>query len=324
MTNAPLALLSTGTYLPAAYSTHELALVAGADPSGFQGWERVHVASNEEHPSVMGTAAVEEALAAARMPISQVKLVLAAGTSRDYPPSWSVATEIMSRCGAPGSCVGLDLTIGCLGSIAALNLALGWLSLNAGVAVVVAAERWSYTVDRSRNDLQGLWGHSDGAAAAVVAVGLPSRTRLAFVGAEFVTNCKANGYVLVKYGGTRYPIAPPGEAPYERRIDRCATAGLRDSYVEGYRRAFEALRRRFDYSPVHLVSNQPSRSITARLPELAGVSPTDAVQSGPQHGHLGAADVLLGLHLLLHTRDVSGPVVVAGSTPYAFGAGLFV
>jgi len=54
-----------------------------------------------------------------------IGLVLFAGVSRDYLPSWSVATEVMRPHGMGGSCVGLDVTIGRLGSLAALELAHG-------------------------------------------------------------------------------------------------------------------------------------------------------------------------------------------------------
>ena len=100
----------------------EVVLEAGQDPSAYQGWANCCHALAEDHPSTMGTTALRRALEDAKVEPAELKLVLFAGMSRDYLPSWSVATEIMKACGTGGHCMGLDMTAGCLGALSALCL----------------------------------------------------------------------------------------------------------------------------------------------------------------------------------------------------------
>ena len=107
-----LSILGTGVYLPPARAVREVVLEAGQDPSAYQGWANCCHALAEDHPSTMGTTALRRALEDAKVEPAELKLVLFAGMSRDYLPSWSVATEIMKACGTGGHCMGLDMTAG--------------------------------------------------------------------------------------------------------------------------------------------------------------------------------------------------------------------
>src|SRR5690348_32551 len=109
----------------------------------------------------MGAAALAAALAEAEVAPEELDLVLAVGVSRDYPASWSSATEVMRLAGAGDHCFGFDLTVGCLGALVGLQTALGWLrTLGGGRAAIVTAEKWSHTVDRRDPAVQALWGHA--------------------------------------------------------------------------------------------------------------------------------------------------------------------
>jgi 3-oxoacyl-[acyl-carrier-protein] synthase III len=320
----PLAILGAGVYLPPAQPTRTIAAELGADTTRFKGWDHIRVALDDDHPSTMSAAALRDALGEAGVDASELALVVFAGMSRDYLPSWSVATEVMRLCGVPSSCVGLDITIGCLGTLTALKLVQGWLSIaGGGCAAIVTAERWSHTIDRSRQDLMGLWGHSDGGGALVV--GMDTARQLAgFLGAEFTTISSLNGAVLVRYGGTRFPVAPPGESPHLRSTGDWSPKELWEQYIEGYSTAFGSVQQRFGLRPARMICNQIGTAIVAKLPELAGVPPSGVVITGHDAGHLGPADVILGLRCLLDSKELDGPVVIASSTPYAFGAGMLV
>ncbi len=138
----------------------------------------------------------------------------------------------------------------------------------------------------------------------------------------FSSNADFNGLVLVKYGGTRHPIAPPGADPFTRQVRQIAPNELWASYREGYARALRGLRARFAQNPRRLVCNQIAPRFVATIGELAGV-PTDRVcRTGAEYGHVGSSDVLLGLMQLSNASAFDGPVALAGSTPYAFGAAL--
>ncbi len=319
---AGLDILGVGLDIPPAGSTLALCQGAGADTSGYRGWGNVCIARDDEHPSTMGAAALRAALADAEIPADALSVVVSAGMSRDYLPSWSLSTEIMKTVGVSSSALGIDLTLGCLGTLAALNVALGWLSLaGGGYAAIVAAERWAYTVDRSSTATMTLWAHSDGAGALVVGLNTGDRALATYQGAEFVSAPEMNGRVLIKYGGTRYP-APPAASGNYRQVSGRPSREVRDRYLQCYAAALAALTKRFGVVPARLVCNQVTPGIVHRLTQLAGL-PADAVAvTGDDVGHLGPADVIVGLQHLADRNQLDGPVAVASSTPYSFGFGL--
>jgi 3-oxoacyl-[acyl-carrier-protein] synthase III len=320
---AGLDILGTGIHLPPATDTRMLCQAAGADTSGFRGWRQVCIARDDEHPGTMGAAALRAALDDARVPADQLSVVISAGMSRDYPPSWSLSTEIMRAAGAPDSALGIDLTLGCLGTLAALNVALGWLTVaGGGYAAIVTAERWAYTVDRSSTATMTLWAHSDGAGALVVGLNTGDRAQAVYQGAEFVSAPEMNGRVLIKYGGTRYPVAPAETGGNYRQLSASPSHEVRDRYVECYTTALAALHKRFGIVPARLVCNQITPGIVRMLTRLTGLGPDAVVVSGDDVGHIGPADVIVGLHRLTRAGQLDGPVAVASSTPYSFGFGL--
>jgi len=319
-----LTILGSGVVLPPTQPTRDVAAALGADVGGFRGWDRIGLAGDSEHPAAMGAAALGAALDTAGVDAADLSLVIAASMSRDYLPSWSVSTEVMRLAGCSDRALGLDVTVGCLGAMAALNLALGWLaSLGGGRAAVVATERWAYTVDRSSAASMSLWGHSDGGGALVVELG-PAGNGPRYLGSEYLTHADMNGRVLIKYGGTRFPSAPPDARAGSRAVDDKPATEVRRRYIEGYQRVFGELHRRFGVTPGWLVCNQITPGLVKKLPELAGVPRERTVVTGHEHGHLGSGDIVVGLHRLLSRGELDAPALLAASTPYAFGAGLIV
>lgn len=320
-----LSILGTGIYLPPARPVREVARAAGADPANYKGWDNVCHALPDDHPSTMGTTALRAALAHAGVDAKELKLVIYAGISRDYQPSFSVATEVMGACGAPGSCLGLDITIGCLGALSALDMAQGWLATHGGgVAAIVVAERWSYTVDHSSTASMGLWAHGDGAGACIVSLGTSHQPRAVFHGAEFTTQSDLNGTVLVKYGGTRFPAAPAGCNPAERLYMGGARSDMRERYAQGYASSAQAVRERFGIHPNRAICNQTAALFLELIAHVIGIPLANFVLTGHETGHVGSVDLLIGLDRLLRSGRVEEPYLMAGSTPYAFGAGLLM
>lgn len=323
--NNALSVLGTGVYLPPSKPVRDIVAAAGQDPSGHQGWDNCCHALEDDHPSSMGITALRAALEDAKVDPSELKLVLFAGMSRDYLPSWSVATEIMKELGAPGHCMGLDMTIGCLGALSALDMAQGWLATHGGgVAAIVAAERWTYTIDYTSIENLGLWGHSDGAAATLVSLDTEHESKGTFCGAEFVNQSDLNGTVLVEYGGTRFPIAPEGETPYGRKLMGLSRHDLRQRYSDGYSGSFQALKARFDCNPQRVIINQTANMFLHLISQVIEIPHEQFLVTGHETGHVGSADILIGLDRLIHDGGINEPHLVAGSTPYAFGSGLLI
>jgi 3-oxoacyl-[acyl-carrier-protein] synthase III len=324
MTTA-LSILGTGVYLPPARPVREVARMAGAEVGNYQGWTNVCHAREDDHPGSMGAAALGAALAAAGVEPEALRLVIFGGISRDYLPSYSVATEIMRSHGAAGHCLGLDITIGCLGALSALDMAQGWLAIHGGgVAAIVTAERWSYTVDHSSVASMGLWAHGDGAGACVVAMNTAHRSRADFHGAEFTTQGDLNGAVLVKYGGTRHPVAPPGTNPAERLFMATSRVDIRERYAQGYASSARNLRERFGIAPNRVICNQTAALFLEMIARVIGIPIENFLVTGHETGHVGSADLLIGLDRLLRSGHLDEPCLMAGSTPYAFGAGLLM
>jgi 3-oxoacyl-[acyl-carrier-protein] synthase III len=318
-----LAVLGIGRYLPPTVSVPEWAAAHGADVGEFKGWLRACHAADDDHPSDMGAQALDAALERAGVPAADLRLVVYAGASRDYVPSWSVSSEIMNRCSAPDTCLGLDMTAGCLATVAALDLVHGWLAVHGGGhAAVVAAERWSETIDYGDPGTVNLWGYGDSAAALVVGLGVPQPSRIDYLGAEFRSAAANNGHVFIPYGGTRLPVAPPGVDPYARQVSDRPKDEILDSYRRGYRDAYDALGERFDVEPTRLVCNQTSPAMVAMIGTALGMEGR-AVVTGHDFGHLGGPDVIVGLDRVLEGAEEDEVVLMGASAAYGFGIALF-
>ena len=153
-------------------------------------------------------------------------------------------------------------------------------------------------------------------------MGAPCKPLARYRGAVFSSHADFNGLVLVKYGGTRHPIAPPGVDPLTRQVRPIAPSELWASYRAGYARALRGLQARFTHQPRRVVCNQIAPRFVAAIGELAGVPTERVCRTGPEYGHVGSADILLGLMQLSSSSAIDGPIALAGSTPYTFGAAL--
>jgi 3-oxoacyl-[acyl-carrier-protein] synthase III len=322
---AELSILGLGVELPPAFDVREVAAAHGADTSRYRGWERSCRVGPDDQPSTLASAALGKALAESGVDKRDIGLVIFAGVSRDYLPSWSVATEVMRLHGMGDSCVGLDVTIGCLGSLAALELAHGWLALRGGGhAAIVTGERWSHTVDLADASTAAMWAWADGGSAMVVGVGSPRPAIARFLGAEFTSQSESNGHVLVPYGGTREPTAPSGVDPFARRVSSRDRKEVKAAYDRGYQTAYRALTERLGLTGTRLICNQITPPTVAMIAAGLGFTDEQVVITGNGTGHLGASDIVVGLQQLQRRDEIDGPITVGASTAYAFGTGMLV
>jgi 3-oxoacyl-[acyl-carrier-protein] synthase III len=320
----PLRVVGIGLHLPPAVSVRNHAAERGADVSEYRGWECACHAGDDEHPSTMGASALRQALERSGVAPDDVRLVVFTGSSRDYVPSWSVATEIMRLGGLSDGCIGLDLTAGCLATLAALDLAHGWLAAHGGgYAAIVAAERWSQTIDVRDPTTATLWAYGDSAGALVVGLDVARPGAVDFLGAEFRSASGNNGHVMIPYGGTREPQAPPGVDPYARRVSDRPKQELTASYRKGYGDALAALKARFGIEPTRMLCNQMSPQLVGMLTEVTGMDGR-VVRTGDRTGHLGGTDIIVGLDTLVREGAVDGPILVCASAAFGFSAGLLL
>jgi 3-oxoacyl-[acyl-carrier-protein] synthase III len=309
---SPIFLAGLGVVLPPQHR-----VPAGGD-DGYRGWPSYRRAAEGEHPGAMGARALVDALARASLGPADLSLVIYAGVSRDYPPSWSAAVAIMDELGAGAGCVGMDIVNGCLGALLGLEIARRWLRGGPGQHVaIVCAERWAASIARDDAAQRRLWGNSDGAAAAIVSAS-PAGAALEVASVSLLNVPEYVDHVLVKYGGTRHPVAPPDEDP-QRRI---LSARPYEQLMAHYRASYETVAARAiaeaDHRPDTLVCNQISPGAVDLIAEALAYGPAQVIRTGTQNGHMGPADVLVGLREAVD-RGCS-TVLAAASSPYSFGA----
>jgi 3-oxoacyl-[acyl-carrier-protein] synthase III len=319
--STPLSIIGIGLYLPPAVNVRDYAAARGADISLYKSWTNACHAGPDDHPSTMAAKALEQAIERSGVKRDEIRMVIYSGASRDYLPSWSVSTEAMRICGLSAHCIGLDLTAGCLATLAALDLIQGWLTAHGGgYAAVVAAERWTQTINFDDPKTAGLWPYGDSAGALVVRHGSDPRSIADFLGAEFRSDADNNGHVLIQYGGTRDPQAPPGVDPNTRKVSNRPRERITGAYRAGYGGTFDQLKQRFPLSPTKLLCNQTSPQIVGMLSEVLDMKER-VVITGDATGHLGGTDIIAGLQSMVDEGGVTGTVLVGASTAYAFGTG---
>ncbi|GAA1846059.1 hypothetical protein GCM10009736_10280 [Actinomadura bangladeshensis] len=268
-------IVGVGVDLPEPVDVRELAAGRDAPVEGYCGWTSACHAGPDDHPSTMGTRALDRALAYGLV-AADLRLVVYCGAARDYQPSWSVSTEIMRLTEATEACLGIDTTAA---TLTGLDLVHGRLALHGGGhAALVAVERWTHTIDHGDPASSALWSDGDGAAAAVVALEAGAPGRLRFVAAEFRSRSEFNGYVRIEYGGTRAPLAPAGEDPHRRRVVGRSWDDVIAAYRDGYAAGYATLRARFPTEPTHLLCSQIS-------PGVVGIIGVGARPVGPDDRH---------------------------------------
>lgn len=321
--HSTLSIIGTGVYLPPSQSIRELVSEAGGDMGDYNDWPNACVAKEEDHPSSMGATALHRALAAANITADNLDYIFSVGMSRDYQPSWSLAAEWARLSGAPSTCIPLDLTSGCAGTLFGLDMLLSHLAVRGGgYAAIVAAERTSHTLERGNPENSKLWGFGDAAGALIVSMNRSEQARVIFRGAEFTSSSELNGAVIIKYGGTKHPVAPQGVNPAKRKLQLPEGFELSAAYRVGYSKVLNAMKQRFDVDPDTLIVNQISVNIVQMIGEIAGVSPDNITITGNDFGHCGSADIIIGLDKRLSAGNIKSPISIAASTPYLFGAGL--
>jgi 3-oxoacyl-[acyl-carrier-protein] synthase III len=319
-------LLGLGSVIPPAHSVVEAAKKLGAKTENYTGWKNFCVADDAQQPGIMGAEALRLALEDAGCKASDLRLILSCGMSREYTLGWSVAAEIQKIVGAPPLSLGFDMMSGCLGVLIGLEVASNWLkNIGKGYAAVICSEKWSSFCDRSDEKYRELWPSSDGAAALVLGLNCEQSGFAEYLGAEFRSHPTTQGFIVIPYGGTKFPVPPDGESAYpmiswdfDEETDRAMGA----VYVRMLDIVIKSVYKRFNKTASAGVCNQISSEVLDLICKLGGIPHRHFARTGNTYGHLGAADILVGLdHLRKHDllKDV---ILVASTCPHAFGAGL--
>jgi 3-oxoacyl-[acyl-carrier-protein] synthase III len=296
----------------------------GMDLTKYRGWPKFCEAAKNEHPSSMATRVAKRALKDARISPRDLSYVFFNGVSRDFPPSWSVAIEVMKNLGCQSQCLGLDYSVGCLGTLVGMRLLSGLLNQNRPqYGLIICAEKWAYTVDRKDSNSMSLWGHSDGAGALVVGNVLGPSGFARFTDVEFSSHGAYNNLIRIKYGGTRFPVPPTSERkPFLRILEKVPTDQISRTYQRHLEQAYQKIRSRNDRSFDYLVINQMPRGILMRVKDSFDIRDSQIMITGDRYGHVGSADIIIGMS---EVRELASPgqgCLVASTSPSQFGVGV--
>jgi 3-oxoacyl-[acyl-carrier-protein] synthase-3 len=251
--------------------------------------------ADDEHPADFCVRAAARALAALGATADDVGLVIAAGCSREYLPSWSIAIEVIGRLGARRA-LGYDLGLGCAAALLAVDQAARRPPMAAPLTLVVSAERWSHTLSNEVPFPLALLAHADGGAAGVLGAG----SGLHIGPLHGIATPEYNDFVQIPAGGTRHPasLETVRSGQHFRTARRAAPEELRAHYVQGYSRVITKACGDLGVPPAALdvlVINQVRRQIRESVRAALSLGEGVMIDTYPRLGHLGGADLFLGL-----------------------------
>ena len=321
-----LSILSIGTFRPGSQSVDDLIARAGGDVSKHTGWKQIGVANGDEHPSTMGMSALNAAMKEAGIGPADLRLVLSTGTTSDFPPSWSVANELMRLSKVQSTCVGFDIIQGCVSTLTALEIADSWLKSNGGgYAAIVCSQKWSYTIDRKDARSPSLWSWGDGAAVLIVTPENPkTKSRFVYHGSSFYSQSQLHGNVHRLHGGTRSPVAPAGQDPFALDIGTdIPVVTFFKIYEESFRQVISLAKAKFGAEPKWVVCNHVSPGIVDKIAALAGVDKDHSVHCGNEIGHVSASDIMFDLDKLSKRTDLKNgdKIFAVSSGQHTFACG---
>jgi acetoacetyl-CoA synthase len=315
-------ILGVGTAIPSGrIGVDELARRFGHDPAlvieklGLL--EKPVARRDDEHPGGLAARAARAAMRASGVGAGDIGLVISTGLSRDYPGSWSVALEVIHELQLRGA-GGYDLLLGCSATVVALDLARRRADDgDRPVTLIVCAERWTHTLSPVAPIPMAVLAHADGGAACVVGPGAANT-----LGASSLSvSAEHNATMLIRAGGTREPASAASvlEGRHFRTMRDEGDDRKVQRYVDGYRRVLdEALG---GGRPELLLTNQVRPPMRDRILALYGLDAAHTITTYPRLGHLGGADVLVGLDRAAREQRVpDGLWAMASSSNSAFAA----
>lgn len=289
-----------GTYVPRdRISSEELARRANVPVERFTlgiGFDYVHVANDDEHPSTMGLAAAKEALAEAGLEGENLDLVIfVSGGDYDYR-NWCPSTAIVRELGCHRA-YSFEIRNGCAGGVLACNVATAMMDRDPSVnnALVVCADTLSRIVSPEIPECQPLLYFGDGAAAVVLRRDHPRYQLLSF--AEH-TDGDLGDLLRIDAGGTRLPFTKEfrdWEKAYVR-VDADVFADLMNRvYLKEYVSVINRAVERSGHALAEMefvLMNQVKASLRQHILETIGMPQGHTYISLGEYGHMGPADSL--------------------------------
>lgn len=332
--SAPVGVAGLGRYEPEEVMTAaELGAAAGIPGDVIRdkfGLVQKHVAGEGEHVSDMAAEAGRRALRDASERLGREVtgsdldgVVYFGSTYKDYRV-WLAAPRVQHLLGAEDAWA-FDLAATSGGAPFALRVAADKMAArerNRHV-LLVAASRESHLLDYGNGRSRFMFNFGDGAAAALLVRDFP---RNAVLDSAFVTDGSFSEDVMVPAGGSRLPCSPETLERGQHQLDvrdpddmkrRLDPVSL-ERFVEVARQAARRSGGGIDF----LAVLHTKRSLHEALLERLGLGGDQTVYLD-HHGHLSAADPLLGLQegeRRGRLRDGALAVALSAGTGYSWAA----
>lgn len=259
------------------------------------GIRQVHRANRHEHVSTMAVAAGERALADAAVTPAQIDLVIYCGSEyKDYIV-WSAAVKITHMLGCARA-QAFEVYALCASMPLALRVAKNTMLAEPEIrtVLVVAASKESALVNRRNPHTRFMSNFGDGAAAAVLQLGLHTNRVLATAS---VVDGTLSEEAIIPAGGSRHPTSVQTVAEDAHYLDVPDINRMRTrldsvsgiNFQSVMRQALRASgRERIDFlAPVHV-----KRSMHDGLLRDAGMPRTFYLED---YGHMQAADQIVAV-----------------------------
>ncbi|GGV81291.1 3-oxoacyl-ACP synthase III family protein [Streptomyces griseoloalbus] len=321
MTERPIGILSTGSYLPKEEVTNaEIAARVGVPTEWIEERTRIlerRYAAPDEATSDLGIRAAERALEAAGLEADEVDYLIVSTSTPDSPQP-PTAFHVQRGLGAHAA-VCFDINVVCSGFVYALAIARSLIRERpGGRALVVGADIYSRILDFTDRRTAVLM--ADGAGAAVVGeVDEP----YGFTGFELASRGDAHRLIRVEAGGSRLPASEQTVQNGDHYF-RMEGRAVRDFVLDNFPPLLDALCARTGTSRgdiAHFVPHQPNGVMLAQLVERAGLTSAHTHRTLEHYGNAGNAAVAITLdeaHRQGHLHP--GDLVLLGG----FGGGMSI
>lgn len=277
---------------------------------------------SEEHPSDFAFRSAKKAILKSDIKTEKIGLVIFTGISRDYLPSWSVSLDIAGRLKIPNA-ITFDLTMGCAGTLLALELAKKFnLPDDRPYVLVCAAERWSQTISENVPFSLGLLAHADGGSACILG---PESSNY-FGKMANLSYPEMNSYFYIPAGGTKEPASEStikSNRHYRQKTPAEQEVSISDIYVKSYRQVIDDCLKlnNCQFSNFHyLTTNQVRKEIRSQIANHYNIAPENYPSTYENIGHVGTADLFISLERIWPRIATGQSVMCASSSPSTYCA----
>lgn len=274
-----------------------------------------------------------QALLEGRDPAEIDLLIYATGSLPDYLLRWDVY-EFHEKLGLKNARF-LEIRQGCIGSLHALEAAKNYLMANPKMnrAMVIGAEGYHFSevfADYSNPNNEPMYIFADGAAAVLLESDRVAELPNALGEFSYIVDSSHHADIWIPAGGVK---SYPSEATMRDNLHslQLATKDPRDlkrfgiRYIQNYlaviKQALEASGH--EGKPDFVISNQLKLPLMRILTTKLGLTFDDTVYTMPEFGHVGTADILLGLGEVLRNKPLEAgktAAIVSSGVSFSWGA----